>query len=88
MGIDRIEQARKPAKFSMIGARIWLPLDVLQGGAYASLTQTAKALLFDIAAQLRAKHGEIINKGDLTTAISKLIMAACRLAHPLTQEKT
>ncbi len=72
MGIDRIEKARKPSKFSMSGARIWLPLDMLQGAAYAGLTQTAKALLLDLAAQLRAKHGDIINNGDLTTALSVL----------------
>ncbi len=73
MGLDRIEQARKPAKFTMSGARIWLPLDMLQGSAYAGLSQTAKALLVDLAAQLRAKHGVIINNGDLTTALSVLI---------------
>jgi hypothetical protein len=72
MGIDRIEQARKPVKFSMSGARIWLPLDMLQGAAYAGLTQTAKALLLDLSAQLRSKHGDIINNGDLTTALSVL----------------
>lgn len=72
MGIDRVERARKPDKFQMKGARIWLPLDMLQGAAYASLSHSAKALLLDLTAQLRAKHGEIINNGDLTTAFSVL----------------
>ena len=61
MGVDRNERLKKPDKFQMKGARIWLPLDVLQGAAYASLSFSAKALLLDLAAQLRAKHGEIIN---------------------------
>lgn len=72
MGVDAHEKARKPVKFQMQGARIWLPLDVLQGAAYAMLSSTAKALLLDLAAQLRAKHGEIVNNGDLTTALSVL----------------
>ena len=72
MAIDRAERARKPDKFQMRGARIWLPLSVLQGVAYASLSISAKALLLDISAQLRAKHGEIVNNGDLTTALSVL----------------
>lgn len=72
MGVDRNERLKKPDKFQMKGARIWLPLDVLQGAAYASLSFSAKALLLDLAAQLRAKHGEIINNGDLTTAYSVL----------------
>lgn len=72
MAIDRIERARKPDKFQMKGARIWLPLDVLQGVAYASLSISAKALLLDLAAQLRSKHGQITNNGDLTTALSVL----------------
>lgn len=72
MGIDRVERAKKPKKFQMKGARIWLPLNMLQGAAYASLSMTAKALLMDLAAQLRAKHGEIYNNGDLTTAFSVL----------------
>lgn len=72
MGIDRIERARKPDKFQMQGARIWLPLEVLQGVAYTSLKPTAKALLLDLAAQLRSSHGQITNNGDLTTAISVL----------------
>lgn len=72
MGIDRIEKARKPEKFQMQGARIWLPLEVLQGVAYTNLKPSAKALLIDLAAQLRSSHGNIINNGDLTTAISVL----------------
>lgn len=72
MGVDRNERLKKPEKFQMKGARIWLPLDVLQGAAYASLSFSAKALLLDLAGQLRAKHGDIINNGDLTTAISVL----------------
>ena len=72
MGIDRIEKAKKPDKFQMQGARIWLPLEVLQGVAYTSLKPTAKALLIDLAAQLRSSHGNISNNGDLTTALSVL----------------
>lgn len=72
MGIDRNERLKKPDKFQLKGARIWFPLDVLQGGAYASLSNSAKALLLDLAGQLRAKYGDIINNGDLTTAISVL----------------
>lgn len=72
MGIDRNERIKKPDKFQMRGARIWLPLDVLQGAAYKSLSLSAKALMTELAGQLRAKHGEIINNGDLTTAISVL----------------
>jgi hypothetical protein len=72
MGVDRNERLKKPEKFQLKGARIWLPLDVLQGAAYASLSFSAKALLVDLAGQLRAKHGDIINNGDLTTAISVL----------------
>jgi ribosomal protein L28 len=68
MGIDRAKRPDKP----MTGPRIWLPLDVLQGDAYASLPLSAKALMLDLAAQLRAKYGEIINNGDLTTAFSVL----------------
>lgn len=72
MGVDAHEKARKPDKFQMKGARIWLPLDMLQGAAYSSLSPTPKALLLDLAAQLRAKHGEIQNNGDLTTALKVL----------------
>lgn len=72
MGVDRIEKAKRLKKFQLKGPRIWLPLDVLQGAAYASLSFSAKALLVDLAAQLRAQYGEIINNGDLTTAFSVL----------------
>jgi len=72
MGIDRTEKERKPEKFQMKGARIWLPIDMLQGAAYSSLSMSAKALLIELASQLRAKHGEITNNGDLTTAFSVL----------------
>lgn len=72
MGVDRNERLKKPDKFQLKGARIWLPLDVLQGAAYASLSMSAKALMIELAGQLRAKHGDIINNGDLTTAISIL----------------
>lgn len=72
MGVDRAEQERRPRDFKMKGPRIWLPLDVLQGAAYASLSSTAKALLIDLAAQLRAKNGDIYNNGDLTTAMKVL----------------
>lgn len=74
MGIDANERIRRPDKYKdkMRGPRIWLPLDVLQGAAYASVSTTAKALLLDLAAQLRAKHGEIYNNGDLTTAMRVL----------------
>lgn len=72
MGVDKYERLKKPDKFQMKGARVWLPLDMLQGAAYASLSFSAKALLLDLAAQLRAKHGEITNNGDLTTAHSVL----------------
>lgn len=72
MGTDRTERAKKPNKFQMRGPRIWLPLNMLQGAAYASLSMTAKALLVDLAAQLRAQHGDIKNNGDLTTAFSVL----------------
>ncbi len=72
MGIDRNEQLKKPDKFQLHGLRIWLPLEVFHGAAYASLSISAKALLIDLATQLRAKHGNIINNGDLTTAIKIL----------------
>jgi|SRR5450830_296870 len=72
MGVDANERIKKPTKFQLKGARIWLPLDVLQGAAYASLSMSAKALMIELAGQLRAKHGDIINNGDLTTAISIL----------------
>ena len=75
MGIDKHEQTKKGGalkRFEMKGPRIWLPLSVLQGAAYAGLSMSAKALLIDLAAQLRAKHGNIINNGDLTTAFKVL----------------
>lgn len=59
-------------KNKMAGPRIWIPLDALQSAAYASLSMTAKALLIDLAAQLRAKFGEVKNNGDLTTALRVL----------------
>lgn len=73
MGRDRNERGFNKSKKSdlMIGARIWLPLDMLQGAAYASLSYSAKALLVDLAAQLRGKGG-IINNGDLSTAFKVL----------------
>ena len=73
MGIDRNKRANnKRAKFQLQGARIWLPLEAFHGAAYASLSMSAKALLIDLATQLRAKHGDITNNGDLTTAIKIL----------------
>jgi hypothetical protein len=45
---------------------------VLQSRAYASLSHSAKALLLDLAAQLRTVHGAICNNGDLTTAMGVL----------------
>ena len=73
MGASYDKQKKAQAERNkMQGARIWLPLSVLQGMAYASLPPTAKALLVDLAAQLRARHGEIYNNGDLTTALSIL----------------
>jgi len=56
----------------MTGPRIWIPCDVLQGRAWANLSYSAKALLMDLAGQLRSRHGEIYNNGDLTTALSVL----------------
>lgn len=73
MARDPHEAKRKPAQFKLEGARIWIPLSVLQGKAYSSLSISAKALLFDIAAQLRSdKKRGIYNNGDLTTAIKRL----------------
>jgi hypothetical protein len=73
MGIDRAKRATSKADaFQMQGARIWLPLEAFHGAAYASLSISAKALLLDLATQLRAKHGNIINNGDLTTAFKIL----------------
>lgn len=73
MGIDRIEKVRKPDKFQLKGARVWLPLDMLQGVAYTGLSYSARALLIELTGQLRAKHGDIINNGDLTAAFSVLV---------------
>lgn len=73
MARDPHERNRKPDKFKLTSPRIWLPLNVLQGAAYSSLTPTAKALLLDLAAQLRSNKSKgIYNNGDLTTAISVL----------------
>jgi len=73
MGKDRIESDRKPKFYKMQGPRIWIPLDVLQGAAYANLKPTAKALLLDLAGQLRGSaKGGITNNGDLTTALKVL----------------
>lgn len=58
----------------MNGPRIWLPLDMLQGRAYASLSFSAKALLLDLTAQLRGSGG-IKNNGDLATAFK--ILSKC-----------
>jgi hypothetical protein len=73
MGMDRaIRAAKQSDKHQMQGPRIWLPLDVFHGAAYASLSISAKALLLDLATQLRAKYGDIVNNGDLTTAFKVL----------------
>lgn len=72
MAVDKQELRHKPQKFVMHGPRIWVPLEVLRGRAWAELSFSAKALLFDLASQLRARHGEIYNNGDLTTALEVL----------------
>lgn len=72
MGKDRVESNRKSKPYNMEGPRIWIPLDVLNGVAYSKLKPSSRGLLLDLAAQLRAKHGDICNNGDLTTAISVL----------------
>lgn len=72
MARDRQEFKRKNSAGHMTGPRIWIPLEVLQGKAWAGLSFSGKALLFDLAAQLRARHGEIYNNGDLTTALEVL----------------
>ena len=75
MGIDRAKGVNSKADaFQMQGARVWLPLDVFHGAAYASLSISAKALLVDLATQLRGskKQGGIVNNGDLTTAFRVL----------------
>lgn len=73
MGIDRNERDKKNRPDKMSGPRIWIPLEMLQGAAYAGLSFSAKALLLDLAAQLRGDGRKgICNNGDLTTAISVL----------------
>ena len=74
MGMDRAKRATSKADaFQMQGARIWLPLEAFHGAAYASLSISAKALLIDLATQLRGnKKQGIVNNGDLTTAIKVL----------------
>lgn len=72
MGRYQPGKKRSPDKFQMLGPRIWIPLDVLQGRAWAGLSYSAKALLIDLASQVRARHGEIYNNGDLTTALKVL----------------
>ena len=75
MGIDRAKRnTSKTDAFQLQGARIWLPLEVFHGAAYASLSMSAKALLVDLATQLRGskKQGGIANNGDLTTAFKVL----------------
>ena len=74
MGMDRAKRAVSQSyKFQLQGARIWLPLEAFHGTAYASLSITAKALLLDLATQLRGnKKQGIANNGDLTTAIKVL----------------
>lgn len=72
VGIDANEKVKRTSKFQLKGPRIWLPLDVLQGAAYAGVSTSAKALLLDLSAQLRAKHSSIYNNGDLTTAMAVL----------------
>ena len=75
MGIDSAKRnTSKTDAFQLQGARIWLPLEVFHGAAYASLSMSAKALLVDLATQLRGskKQGGIANNGDLTTAFKVL----------------
>lgn len=56
----------------MSGPRIWLPLDALQSQAFFDCGFSARALLIELASQLRSKNGAICNNGDLTTAHSTL----------------
>jgi hypothetical protein len=73
MGMDRAKRATSNVNaFQMQGARIWLPLEAFHGAAYASLSISAKALLIDLATQLRGNKKGIVNNGDLTTAIKVL----------------
>jgi len=74
MGADKNERgyrSRKSDKGFMSGPRVWLPLDMLHGRAYASLSFSAKSLLLDLTAQLRGSGG-IKNNGDLATAFKIL----------------
>ena len=71
MGVDKNERGAKPKTGYLEGPRIWLPLEVLQSRAFASLSNSGKALLLCIAAQLRGKGG-IKNNGDLTTCMKVL----------------
>ena len=73
MSIDRAKRAASQSgKFQLQGARIWLPLEAFHGAAYASLSISAKALLVDLATQLRGNKKGIVNNGDLTTALKVL----------------
>lgn len=56
----------------MTGPRVWLPLEPIQCPAFYNCGYSARALLLELASQLRAKHGNIYNNGDLTTAFSVL----------------
>lgn len=72
MANNRKMQTHESDKWKMTGPRIWIPCKVLQGRAWANLSYSAKALLIDLAGQLRARKGEIYNNGDLTTALKIL----------------
>jgi len=72
MGADKNQRNKRGPNFRIDKPRIWIPLDVLQSTAYSKLSISAKALLLDIAAQLRARYGDIYNNGDLTTAMKVL----------------
>lgn len=72
MGIDCAERDKRRSRYKLEGPRIWIPLEMLQSTAYASLSFSEKALLIDLTGQLRAKYGEIYNNGDLTTAFKVL----------------
>ncbi len=71
MGIDINKRGVKSKPGYIDGPRIWLPLDVLQSKAFASVPNSSKALLICIAAQLRGKGG-INNNGDLVTCMKVL----------------
>ena len=66
MGMDSAKHATSKADtFQLQGARIWLPLEAFHGAAYASLSISAKALLIELATQLRGnKKLGIVNNGD------------------------